>query len=417
MILAALWAVSAPAKDSPSWLAAPYAGKYSDTPFLKDFLADLPRARKGALERAERRAGIVSAEPDRIAIRLMDAESLSDKELAKWRRTAFDVARGPDGGPAVAITLYLEPFASGEAVLEPALARAFVKAAFCARFTDRELKGIPDWIVEGLSLYAGGDDEGEAVVERILAARRKPIDTLLGDLEGKHETADLAQDFWAFLWLEKESGRKSVAAFGNAVMRGDPYDKTLMGITGKGWGGIAKEVAVFAKRELAPLAAGTEAWKALEAKVRAVPEEDRHRSSSEIAELVTKHRRAWWTDKARYLMGRCLEEGGRFEPASEAFEDLAEAVPPRGPCAADARYRWALVLEKRGRREEAERQLAFIVRDHFEEAFVDGCLETLAELAEKRRDPERAKVWRSARAYRKAEKDRKKEGDTPEKKK
>ncbi len=402
-------AFSAPARDVPPWLAAEYSGKYAGTPFLKDFLGDLPRIRKGALARAERRAGVAPAEPDRIAIRLLDAESLPEAELKKWKRAVFHVARGEEPGSAV-VTLFLEPFASGEAVPETALARAFVKAVFLARFAEKELKEIPDWIVEGLALYAGGDDEGEAVVERILAARRKPVETLLGDLEGKHEPSDLAQDFWAFLWLEKEKGRKTVAAFGQAVLDGKPYDATLMGLTGKGWGGITQEVTLFAKRELAPIAAGTEAWKALEAKVRATPEEERFRLAGEIAELVTKHRHAWWADKARYLTGRCLEEGRRWDAASEVFEDLAESVPPRGPLAADARWRWGLVLAERGRLEEAERQLAFCVRDHFEEPFVDGCLESLAEIAGKRRDPERAKVWRAALSLRKAEKEKKKDG-------
>lgn len=385
------------AKESPPWLVEAYGGKYANDPFGKGFLADLPRFRREALERMERRTGIVPAEPDRIGILALDAEALPEKERKKWRREAFSVARGPEGGAfSAVVTLYLEPFASGEALAEPSLARALVEAAFLARFSDKELKGIPDWVMSGLGLYAGGDDEGEAVVERILAARRKPVETLLGDLEGKREKSDLAQDFWAFLWLEKEKGRRAVQSFGKAVHEGKPYDETLMGIAGKGWGGIAEEVAEFARKELASLASGTEAWKALEKRVRAAPEEDWRRFADEIAGMIEKHRRAWWGDPARYLLARAREEGGQTEQASEAYQDIADGVPPRGPLVADARYRWARMLEKRGRREDAEREFARCVRDHFEETFAEDALEALIRLAEKRRDADAAARWRVA---------------------
>lgn len=406
------------AKEPPPWLAESYGGKYADDPFGKGFLADLPRFRREAIERMERRTGIVPAEPDRIGILVLDAEALPEKEREKWRREAFSVARAPEGGAfAAVVALYLEPFASGEALAEPALARALVKAAFLARFSDKDLKRIPDWIVEGLALYAGGDDEGEAVVERILAARRKPVETLLGDLEGRHEKSDLAQDFWAFLWLEKEKGRRAVQSFGKGVYEGKPYDETLMGIAGKGWGGITGEVADFARKELAPLSAGTEAWKALEKRVRAAPEEDWRRFTDEISGLIEKHRRAWWADKARYLLARAREEGGQTEQASEAYQDIADGVPPRSPFVADARYRWALMLEKRGRREDAEREFARCVRDHFEEPFVDDALESLARLSEKRRDADAAARWRVELDRWKARKEAAKKEDGASKKK
>lgn len=367
-----------------SGLGAPAAGepadKYGGTPFGRALERDLPALARRARARAEARTGV--APPD-VAPLARDAESLSPEVLKKWKRAAAAVERTAEG-PAV--VLYREPVAAGEADPEAALAGAFVQAAFLARFSDKDLKAIPPWVVEGLALYAAGDEAGEATAERILLSRRKPPETLIDDLEGKHTASDLAQDFWTFLYLEKAFGRKAVRAFGRAVWEGRSYDAALMEVAGRGWGEIVSGAASFARAELAPLVSGTEAFKALADAVAELPPEERWRRAGEMEALLARHKRAYWRDKARYLVARWLEAGRRPEAAA-AFRAIAESPPPRSPYAADARYRLAEILFDRRRWDEAEALYEACLRDHFDEPFAPKCLAALAEIADRRRDP------------------------------
>ncbi len=380
----------------------PYKGKYADTPFGKVLARDLPRWRREASERVAKRIGVTPDAGAAIAILIVDAESLDEKGLKKWKRQAFDVGRSPEGSAApVVVRLYTEPLAAAEAEPVATLARALAEAAFLVRFSDKELKRISPWVLEGLAAYAGGEEEGEAAVARILASRRKSWDSLVGDLEGAHGEEDLAQDFWAFLYLEKAHGSKSVSAFGAALYEGKPYDEALMVLTGAGWGVLTGGVAAFAKKEMEPLASGLEAFKALETRFRDVDDQARGRFSGEIQELLARHRQAAWADKARYLLGQSHEAAGRFEAAAEAFRSLAEGDPPRGPQAGPARYRLGRVLEERGKLDEAAREYARCTADYFDETFADECLERLCAIAARRRDGAGEARWRAEIAKRK----------------